>query len=132
MKPPHRIVLAAAAAGLLLSGVTLARDNPNPDHPMIEKFDTNKDGKLDTTELNNMKKVKGELKAKHRAEMLAKFDADKDGKFNDAEREKMRQQKLAERFAELDKDKNGSLSLAEFQAMKRDHEGRGGFKRKHR
>jgi hypothetical protein len=54
---------------------------------MLEKYDTNKDGKLDDTEREAMKADR----KKHHEEMLQKYDANKDGKLDDAERAKMKE-----------------------------------------
>lgn len=58
---------------------------------IMEKYDANKDGKLDETELA---KLREDVQAKHeakRAEVLAKFDTDKDGKLSNEERKAMRE-----------------------------------------
>ena len=53
---------------------------------MLEKFDKNKDGKLDDAEKAEMKKWKEE----RRQEMLKKFDKDGDGKLSDEEKAAMK------------------------------------------
>ena len=56
---------------------------------MLEKFDANKDGKLDDAEKAAMKaeceKRKAGMEAR-KAKMLEKFDTNKDGKLDDAEK----------------------------------------------
>ena len=49
----------------------------------LERFDTNKDGKLDDQEREAMREAR-------KAEMLQRFDTDKDGKLSDSEREALR------------------------------------------
>lgn len=56
---------------------------------VLKKFDKNKDGVLDETELAKWeaeKAAKREKYAKEKAEMLEKFDANKDGKISEEER----------------------------------------------
>ena len=52
-----------------------------------------------------------------RQEMLATYDKDQDGELDEAERQTMRQERLASEFKNLDKNGDGNLSLEEFQAM---------------
>ena len=47
---------------------------------MLEKYDANKDGKLDDNE-------REAARAARKAEMLQRFDTDKDGELSDSERE---------------------------------------------
>lgn len=63
-----------------------ARPNPNQTRAkLIEKYDLNKDGKLDKAEIEAMRKGR-------EAEALKKYDANKDGKLDDAERKLMREE----------------------------------------
>lgn len=97
---------------------------------IIQKYDLNKDGKLDDGEKAAMRadfKAKFEQK---RAEMISKFDTNKDGKLDDAEKAAMRDALATERFQKLDTNKDGVLSLDEFKAGKvAMHHARGGFHR---
>lgn len=52
----------------------------------LEKFDTNKDGKLDDTEMVALKDFAKTLKDARHAKMMEKFDTDKDGKLSDTEK----------------------------------------------
>jgi Ca2+-binding EF-hand superfamily protein len=131
----NKIRIALALSGTLIAGAaTVAMAHPSgsdsgPDKgDVMQKFDTNKDGKLDDKEREAMR---AEFKAKHaamKAEMLAKFDTNKDGKLDDAERKVMRDARAAETFKKLDTDGNGVLSLDEFKAAqgKLGHQGRFG------
>jgi hypothetical protein len=85
---------------------------------MIEKFDTNKDGKLDATEKASMKTAFEAQRAAKKKEMLTKFDTNKDGKLDDAERTAAREVRLTERFKKLDTDGNGQISFNELKAGK--------------
>jgi Ca2+-binding EF-hand superfamily protein len=116
------MLAAVTAGGVGWVAVADPFDGPPSAEKLIEKLDSNKDGKLDVNELKAMK----DLRAQHRQEMMKKFDANNDGKLDEAEREKLSQEKTAERFKKLDTDGNGALSLQEFQAGKRFHHGRHG------
>ena len=70
-------------------------DRPfHPDRPMppevLEKFDTNKDGKLDEAEHEAFKKARMEKEEEMRKKMLEKFDKDGNGELNESEKEEMR------------------------------------------
>lgn len=124
--------LALATTVALVGGVAgfaAAQGRGGPDHQgMKEKFDANKDGKIDDAERGQMKDAMKAMHAQKKAEMLAKFDANKDGKLDDAEKTAAHAARAAEKFARLDKDGDGKLSLDEFQAAQdhRGHQGRGG------
>ncbi|MDB4953102.1 MAG: calcium-binding protein [Myxococcales bacterium] len=129
----NKIRIAIAVTGtLLVGGATVAMAHPGggdrADADIIQKYDANKDGKLDDTERAAMR---ADFKAKHaerKAQMLARFDTNKDGKLDDAERAVMREQRAAEEFKKLDTDGNGSISLDEFKKGEiQGHQGRGGF-----
>jgi Ca2+-binding EF-hand superfamily protein len=83
---------------------------------MKEKFDTNKDGKLDDSERAAMKAAMEAKRSQRKAEMLAKFDTNKDGKLDPAERAVMKQETSAAAFKKLDANGDGVLSRAEFAA----------------
>lgn len=88
---------------------------PIPDE-ILEKFDTNKDGKLDADERKAMMEAR-------RKEMLAKFDKDGDGKLDEDERKAMMEEQRAEmekRMLErFDKDGDGKLSEEERQEARK-------------
>src|SRR5215470_3620755 len=83
---------------------------------ILEKYDTNHDGKLDDGERAAMRADFQAKRAERRAKMLARFDSNKDGKLDANERKVMRDTLAAERFKKLDTNGDGVLSLQEFQA----------------
>jgi hypothetical protein len=115
MKKLKLVIATAALCVGGLSGFALANGHMGGGRKaMVEKFDTNKDGKLDDAE-------KAQLKAsfaQRKAEKLARFDANKDGALDDAERTAMRDQRVAQRFAMLDTNKDGAITLEEMKAAK--------------
>ena len=93
---------------------------------LLEKYDTNKDGKLDDQERAAMRAdFKAKREARHE-KMLAKYDTNKDGKLDPQERAVMRDERATAAFQKMDKDGNGSISLDEFK------QARGQFMRHHR
>ena len=116
-----KMKIAIVLVGSLLVGGVAAAQGLH-DHGrgkvMIEKFDTNKDGKLDATEKAAMKTAFEAKRAEMKKDMLLKFDTNKDGKIDDGERAVARDTKLTERFKKLDTDGNGQISLTEFKAAK--------------
>jgi hypothetical protein len=106
------LIMIAAAIGL--SGAAHAEEGKGPRKPhkvppeILEKFDADKDGKLDEEERKAAKAARGDMEAKFRQEMLEKFDVDGDGKLNDEEKAAMREgvkKKMLEKF-----DKDGEAS----------------------
>lgn len=79
---------------------------------ILEKFDADKDGKLNAEE----RKAAGEAR---KAEMLKKFDKDGDGKLNEAERKAAGEARRAEFMKKFDKDGDGKLSDDEKAAMRK-------------
>jgi hypothetical protein len=126
-------VALALCGSILVGGVGLAAAQGfggGPDKAgVMQKYDTNKDGKLDDAE---KAQLRADMKAKHeakKAEMLAKYDINKDGKLDQSERAVMKNDRAQEAFAKADTNKDGQLSLDEFKAMKQHHgmrHGRGG------
>lgn len=57
---------------------------------VMDKYDANKDGKIDDTEKAVIKAEADKLRESRRKEMLAKFDKDSDGKLSDEEKKAMR------------------------------------------
>jgi len=112
-----------------------AREGKRPGRPggeemrakILEKFDANKDGKLDETERAEARKAMAERAragAQDRREnILEKFDENKDGKLDEAERAKAKAAFLAKidepgplhemMLRRFDEDKDGKLSDAE-------------------
>jgi 5-hydroxyisourate hydrolase-like protein (transthyretin family) len=110
--------LALALCGSLAGGVAVAGGfhGGASRADILQKYDTNKDGKLDDTEKAAMK---ADFQAKHaqqKAEMLAKYDTNKDGKLDDAEKAAMRDARATEAFKKLDTNGDGQLSIDEFKA----------------
>jgi len=118
-----------------VAGIAAARGGGPDREAMKEKFDVNKDGKIDDAERGSMKDAMKAMHAQKKAEMLARFDLNKDGKLDDAERASAKSARAAEHFAKLDKDGDGKLSLDEFKAGQDHHQGRhgrrGGFRGRH-
>jgi Ca2+-binding EF-hand superfamily protein len=93
---------------------------------VLEKYDTNGDGKLDATERAAMR---ADFKAKRQAfhqKMVATYDTNGDGKLDATERAAMRDALATKAFEKMDVDHNGSISLDEFK------QARGTFMRHHR
>ena len=114
--------------GLLLAGSAFAAAQDPPAEPparpqrqmppgMMEKFDTDGDGKLSPDE---MKAMQAQRQAQ-RAEMIKKYDADGDGKLSQEERQKMfadmraRHEELVKKY---DANENGKLDPEEYKAAK--------------
>jgi hypothetical protein len=81
---------------------------------MMQKYDTNKDGKLDDAE---KAQLKADFQAK-RAAFVAKFDTNRDGKLDDAEKTAMRDARTTAAFQKLDANGDGAISLDEFKAAR--------------
>ena len=128
------LIASTALAVGGLSGFAFAKGHMGPKKEMpkemIEKFDVNKDGKLDDAEKAKLREAKHALFAQRKAEKLAKFDANKDGTLDDAERVAMHDERVAKRFAMLDANKDGAITLDEMKAAK--PHGKRGHHRGHR
>ncbi len=89
---------------------------PRGDRPvpaaLLEKFDTDKDGKLSAEE-------RKAAMAARKAEMLEKFDKDGDGKLNEEERKAAGEARKAEMIKRFDKDGDGKLSDEEKAEMRK-------------
>ncbi|MDB4265308.1 EF-hand domain-containing protein [bacterium] len=86
-------------------------DRPVPAE-ILEKFDTDKDGKLSPEER------KAAMEAR-KAEMLAKFDKDGDGELSKEERKAANEARKAEMIAKFDADGDGTLSDEEKAEMRK-------------
>lgn len=73
------------------------KGRPDMHQRMLERFDANKDGKLDEAEKEAMKAKRREKRHERREEFrknfMEKFDTDKDGKLSDEEKEAAKQQR---------------------------------------
>ncbi|MBA3398319.1 MAG: EF-hand domain-containing protein [Deltaproteobacteria bacterium] len=120
-----KLKLTVATAALVLGSLAGFAGAKNLDHggrgAMKQKFDTNKDGKLDAAEKDKLKASFKAMHAARKAEALAKFDANRDGQLSDAERATMRDTRMTARFAKLDVNGDGKVTLDEFKAGKQRH-----------
>lgn len=132
-----KLTMISAALVLGTAGIAAAKPAGHDGRggkDMMEKLDTNKDGKLDAAEKAAGKALFAAKHAERKAKMLAQFDANKNGVLDDAEKQAKHDARSAERFAKLDANKDGVLSLAEFKAGKQGRgghharKGRGGFR----
>jgi hypothetical protein len=126
------IAISLLSVGGLISvaSVASARDDHGPGSPggprmhhkqLGERFDTNRDGKLDDAERQAMHQAMAAKRAERQQKVLAQHDTNRNGKLDDAERQAMRDQRATERFTKLDTNRDGALSLAEFKAAKLRH-----------
>lgn len=135
MKTPFLFPVFLAATQFVLPSVRAAEADPTAarDAEIIKRYDTNKDGKLDETEvaavkeqmlMANQEKREARLdRVKERqGEWIKEFDKDGDGKLNDEEKKAMeaavrsRMEKNPRMMERLDTDKDGKLSDAEWAA----------------
>ena len=108
MKTTPLMILGSLAATIAIASAQEKPKRGGPPVPpeVLEKFDADKDGKLNKEE-----------REAARAAREKEFDKDGDGKLNDEERKAMREdahKKLLEKF---DTDKDGKLSEEERKAM---------------
>ena len=115
-----KLKIALALCGSLAGGVAVADGfhGGAPRGEILQKYDTNKDGKLDDSEKAALKADFQAKREQRKAEMLAKFDTNKDGKLDQSERAAARDLRMTETFKKLDTDGNGQISLTEFKTGK--------------
>ena len=102
----HKSVIRIALGLLALCSVTLfakdeeaTKEEKQPSKAALEKYDLNKDGKLDEAETATMKAaIAAKAKATREAN-LAKYDANKDGKLDDGEKAARKADQDAEKAA---------------------------------
>jgi len=115
---------ALAALALTVTGgavAALAQEGGGGKARLLEKFDTNHDGKLDDAEKAAMREQMKAIREKHREAMLARFDVNKDGTLDPGERKAMLDTLATERFKKLDSNGDGVISLDEFRAAAASH-----------
>lgn len=105
---PLMILGALAAAASFASAQEKPKRGDGPPVPpeVLEKFDADKDGKLNKEE-----------REAARAAREKEFDKDGDGKLNDEERKAMREDAHKKMLEKFDTDKDGKLSEEERKAM---------------
>lgn len=88
---------------------------------LIEKYDQDKDGKLNPSEMDEARK---EMQESRKEEILKKYDKNGDGKLSDSEEAKMEKDRVEEVKQELikeyDKNGNGRLDSSEKAQIKED------------
>jgi Ca2+-binding EF-hand superfamily protein len=88
---------------------------------MIEKFDLDKDGKLNPEEI---KQAREYCRDEHKEELLKKYDKNGDGKLSDTEMDRMEADRIKnvkeELIKEYDKNGNGRLDSSEKEQIKTD------------
>ena len=126
-----KLVLATSA--VLVGGTVgfaAAKGHRGDRKAMKEKFDLNKDGKLDDAERAQLKQAFEAKHAQKKAEMLQKHDANKNGVLDPAERTAMQAARAEARFAKLDSNGDGMISRQEFASGHQGRHGRGGMKQR--
>jgi hypothetical protein len=132
MKTKLLILLTMATGGSLLAipegpggrperpgGPGPDRERRGPPPEVIERFDSDGDGKLSQEERREAMKARREMRGQIRQRMLEKFDANGDGKLDEEERntaKEARKAKHEEILSKYDADKDGRLSREERQA----------------
>ena len=127
---------ALLAATQFLTAARADEPTPHPgDAAIIQRYDTNKDGRLDDAEVAAVKEqtlmagqedkmAKRERMEERQKEWLVEFDTNKDGKLDAAEKTAMeatvraRMEKRPQMMKRLDTDGDGKLSDAEWAAAR--------------
>lgn len=127
-----KMKIALAVCGSLVAGgvgVAAAQGfgGGGPRGAVMQKYDTNGDGKLDDQERAAMRADFQAKRQEMKAKMLAKYDINKDGKLEPEERAAMREDRAERQFKRLDTNGDGQLSFAEFKQARRfrGHRGHG-------
>jgi Ca2+-binding EF-hand superfamily protein len=131
-----KVIGTAAAVALAASTAWVAaQDAPAGDQrgrkgrdaaSLIERYDADKDGKLDQQELEAAHAARGEAM---KARMLERFDANKNGVLDPEEREAAkaaREQRRAELVKRFDANGDGKLDQTEREAARKEFRGRRG------
>jgi len=140
MKTKLMMAMSALLGTMLMAGAQGSGDKPKGDGKppggrsqgppplLLEKFDTDKDGKLSKEEHEAMKAERQKVGDSQSKAMLEKFDTDKDGKISAEEREAFKAERLKEMeqrrkedFDKFDADKDGKLSYDEFVKLGEHH-----------
>lgn len=135
--------LISVMAGLALAGGTawsLAQEAPAGEEGgrrgrrggpsaawLLEKYDANKDGKLDQQELDAMDKDRDGRHEAMKARMLERFDANKNGVLDPEEKEAAKaafEQRRAEFVKRFDTNGDGKLDDTEREAARKEFRGR--------
>ena len=124
------IVAVVMSLGMIGAAHAQKEKKGGPGHKLpkevIEKFDTDGDGKLNETEREAAKAAREEMMAARKAEMLEKFDADGDGELSDTEKEAAKEAMKAKMLEKFDADGDGELSKEERATMREEMGPRGG------
>jgi len=121
-------IILALCGSLLVGSLGLAAAQPSAatspaqtsseKSKLLDKYDTNRDGKLSPEERAAMRADFAAKRAAKKAELLAKYDANKNGKLDPAELQQMKLDREATQFEKMDTDHNGVVTLGEYQAFK--------------
>jgi len=117
-------IALAVCGSLVAGGVGIAAaqgfgGNGGGRAAVLQKYDTNGDGKLDDQERAAMR---ADFQAKRqvmKAKMLATYDVNHDGKLEPNERVAMREDRAEKAFKRLDTNGDGQLSFDEFKQARR-------------
>jgi Ca2+-binding EF-hand superfamily protein len=109
--------LALAATAALIGGAA-SMAAANPGTKMMQKYDTNGDGKLDDSERAAMRADFAAKRAERKQKMLEKYDVNGNGKLDPSERAAMKHDRKVAMFKKLDTNGDGQISFQEFEAGK--------------
>jgi len=107
------ILLGTLFAGSVACSLANSQESQAIPSRLVEKFDKNGDGFLNTSERSALKRMR-----EGRRKWKATFDQNGDGKFNKKEKKALRQARK-QRLKRFDKDGNGKLNRKERQAFRR-------------